>query len=142
MQVHLCGVYSGTSDDLSTRDRPIGPKVSLVRKFHCIPISCLFSQFRFILAYLLPVICFVWTLLLLLCAVKKVVHYSLEMEALGVERAEEKMAMCDQLADLCCFLRAFPAAVKFYQQQVGSWTMLHTVVALSVYCCCATSYCL
>lgn len=50
--------------------------------------------------------------------VRKVVHYSLEMEALGVERAEKKMEMCERLGDLCCSLRAFPAAIKFYEQQV------------------------
>ena len=59
---------------------------------------------------------------LLVCVshvVRKVVHYSLEMEVLGVERAEKKMEMCERLGDLCCSLRAFPAAIKFYEQQVS-----------------------
>ena len=51
--------------------------------------------------------------------VRKVVHYSLEMEALGMERVEEKMKMCERLGDLCCTVRAFPAAIKFYEQQVS-----------------------
>ena len=51
--------------------------------------------------------------------VRKVVHYSLEMEALGVEKAEEKMKMCEKLGDLCCTIKAFPAAIKFYEQQVN-----------------------
>ena len=47
------------------------------------------------------------------------VYYSLEMEALGTERREEKMKMCDKLGDLCCSIKAFPAAIKFYEQQVN-----------------------
>ena len=58
-------------------------------------------------------------MIIVLDAVRKVVHYSLEMEALGVERAEEKMRLCEKLGDLCCSLRAFPAAIKFYEQQVS-----------------------
>ena len=52
------------------------------------------------------------------CAVRKVIHYSLEMEALSVEKAQEKMKMCEKLGDLCCSIKAFPAAIKFYEQQV------------------------
>lgn len=49
---------------------------------------------------------------------RKVIHYSLEMEALSVEKAQEKMKMCEKLGDLCCSIKAFPAALKFYEQQV------------------------
>lgn len=51
---------------------------------------------------------------------RKVIHYSVEMEGLGVERVEEKMRLCEKLGDLCCSesLKAFPAAMKFYGQQV------------------------
>ena len=60
----------------------------------------------------------------LLTAVRKVLHYSLEMEALGVEKADEKMKMCEKLGDLCCSVKAFPAATKFYKQQVnGKYSM-------------------
>ena len=52
--------------------------------------------------------------------VRKVVYYSLEMEALGAEKTEEKMKMCDKLGDLCCSIKAFPAAIKFYEQQVNN----------------------
>ena len=47
-------------------------------------------------------------------------HYSLEMEALGGGRAGEKMRMCEKLGDLCCLIKACPAAIKFYEQQVST----------------------
>ena len=59
-----------------------------------------------------------YTLVSLLPTVRKVIHYSLEMEGVGAERAEEKMKMCEKLGDLCCSIKAFPAAIKFYKQQV------------------------
>ena len=52
---------------------------------------------------------------------RKVVYHSLEMEALGAEKREEKMKMCDRLGDLCCSIKAFPAAIKFYEQQVSNY---------------------
>ena len=59
-------------------------------------------------------------------AVRKVIHYSVEMEGLGVERVGEKMRLCEKLGDLCCSesLKAFPAAVKFYGQQVCVYRMV------------------
>lgn len=50
--------------------------------------------------------------------VRKVIHYSLEVEAMGVEKVEEKMKICEKLGDMCCSIQAFPAAIKFYKQQV------------------------
>ena len=67
------------------------------------------------------------------CAVRKVIHYSLEMEALSVEKAQEKMKMCDKLGDLCCSIKAFPAAIKFYEQQV----LIHNVCT----CTCVVCFC-
>lgn len=57
------------------------------------------------------------------CVVRKVLYYSLEAEKKGTEQqAREKAALYDKLGDLCCELKAFPGAVKFYGKQV--WCIL------------------
>ena len=38
---------------------------------------------------------------------------------MGVERAAEKMRLYEKLGDLCCIVKAFSAAIKFYGKQVG-----------------------
>lgn len=51
--------------------------------------------------------------------VRKVLYYSLEAEKRSTKQAREKAALYDKLGDLCCELKAYPAAMKFYGKQVS-----------------------
>ena len=50
--------------------------------------------------------------------VRKILHISVEVEGVSVERVGEKMHLYDKLGDLCCSVKAYQAATKFYSQQV------------------------
>ena len=51
-------------------------------------------------------------------SVRKVLQYSSEVEDVEADEVEKKLKLYDRLGDLCCSLRAYTAAVKFYGQQV------------------------
>lgn len=51
--------------------------------------------------------------------VRMILYYSLEVEKKGTGHAREKARLYDKLGDLCCGLKAYPPAVKFYGKQVG-----------------------
>ena len=51
--------------------------------------------------------------------VRKVLQYSSEVENLTEpDEMERKLWLYEKLGDLCCFLKAYSAAVGFYGQQV------------------------
>ena len=66
--------------------------------------------------------------MLLFDTVRKVMRYSPEMEGLGVEKAEEKMKLCEKLGDLCCSVKAYFAAIRYYEQQVNNLFYNHVFI--------------
>lgn len=58
-----------------------------------------------------------------------ILHYSLEVERNGTGCAREKAALYDKLGDLCCVVKAYAPAVKFYGKQVG-WEDSHYLEVL------------
>ena len=49
---------------------------------------------------------------------RKILHLSAEVEGMCVGRVGERMQLYDKLGDLCCSVKAYPAAIKFYAHQV------------------------
>ena len=51
--------------------------------------------------------------------VRKILYFVDELEKKGTSMdGREKAQLYDKLGDLCCALKAYPAAVKFYNKQV------------------------
>lgn len=49
-----------------------------------------------------------------------ILYHSLEVEEKGTGQAREKEALYEKLGDLCCKVKAYAPAIKFYGEQV-SW---------------------
>ena len=52
-------------------------------------------------------------------SVRKISYFLDEVEKSGHGDGRGKTQLYDKLGDLCCALKAYPAAVKFYGRQVG-----------------------
>ena len=63
--------------------------------------------------------CFALSLTLV---VRKVLQHSAEVENTDLEETEAKLKLCEKLGDLCCHLKAYSEAIRFYKQQVCSST--------------------
>ena len=56
--------------------------------------------------------------------VRKVFQYSSEVEDMtDPDETEMKLKLYEKLGDLCCSLKAYPAAISFYGQQVHVYSM-------------------
>ena len=54
--------------------------------------------------------------------VRKVLQYSSEVEDMtDPDETEIKLKLYEKLGDLCCSLKAYPAAISFYGQQVEQY---------------------
>ena len=68
----------------------------------------------------------------ILHAVRLILHYSQQVESKGAGYSREKATLYERLGDLCCDVKAYSPALKFYGKQVSSGNSLFITTSPSV----------